>query len=127
MAKKLSLNTIQRISVLGALNNHKFNEVVAFNRAFKIAEQIELKPEEKEVIHLLVRENGNITWGMDEEGKLIEGFKDPETDIELSDEKSDLLKEIIEKRVKDGITLSVSTDKALMDVYTQIQDPARAS
>jgi Trm5-related predicted tRNA methylase len=125
--RKLSLGTLQRISVLGSLNSHKFNELKAFNRAAKISEQMELKQEEREVLHLIVKDNGSISWGLDEEGNPIPDFKDVIVEIELSDEKSELLKSIIEQKIKDGVTLSSPTDKAISEVLAQISDPARAS
>lgn len=125
--KKLSLGTLSRISVLGALNNHKIVELVKYNRALKIAERVELKSEEIKQINLVVKENGIVQWGMDDDGKTLPDFKDIVAEIELSDEMSEFLKEVIETKVKSGIVLSSTTDKALMDVYTQIQDPARAS
>jgi len=125
--KKLSLNTIRRFGILNALTSHKYNDIAKYNRALKIAERVELTKEEKETIQL--REDsktGTISWGKTEDGEPIEGFEDIVAEVELSDEMGELLKEIIEGRVKEGVTLSAPTDRALVEVNEQLLDPTRS-
>jgi len=121
----ISLNTLQRVSVLGALNSHQINDVTTFNRASKILERIEITEDEKEKLNLKINPNGTISWGLDDDGKQIDNFEDIVKDIKLSDEMSDLLKVIIDKKISDGVKLSTIVDRALVDVYGQLTDPAR--
>lgn len=113
---------MQRIASLMALKGHKINDMSKFNRGLKITEQLELSPEEEKTINFKRLENGNLAWGVDDEGTAI---TDVELKLELSDEKAEFLKEVIEARIKDGISLMSSTDKAIVEVLMQIQDPSR--
>lgn len=123
--KKLSLNTLQRMSILMALNGHKITDLGLYNRALKIVEVTELSQGEKEKINFVQRKDGSIVWGQDEAGNLLPDFKDIVKDIELSDDKSDFLKTVIEDKIKEGISLANPIDKATVEVQTQLIDPAR--
>jgi len=124
---KLKMNTLQRISTQGVLNQHKMTDLSEYNRALKIVDRVALTLDEEKQIGFIQHKNGNLTWGMDAEGVQIPDFKDIIAEIELSDEMAELLKKVIDAKIKGGVTLSSQTDKATMEVMAQLQDPARAS
>ena len=122
--KKLQCNTMQRLSIGGVLNGHKITDMAIWNRAMKIAERVALTLEERKTINYQEKGNGTVTWGHDDEGKPLPDFKDIEVEISLSDEMTALLKEFIDKKMKDGFSLSNPLDKAVMEVYSQLLNPA---
>jgi len=124
--QKLSLNTLQRLSVIGALNGHKITNVTDFNKASRILEKVELNPDEKEKLNFKMKDDGAITWGQDDSGTPIEGFSDIIIDVELDDEKLKFLKEVIEDKIKLGSTLSSVIDRAVIEVHSQLSDPKRS-